>query len=177
MGSSGWSLHNDVEEVIAICGNVTLAEGCDEFHGLQGVIDLLAGCIGAPDRINELCIDLDDLVVAFATITGRISSIPEEIRGLISSLERLSLQKFNPFAKLFSERGRSGLVIQYSFVGGEWSGCRSVGDQVGWSQDEKVRPRTADRHHGQNRESDFVRLRLNSASIGPPTSLYVLRVL
>jgi hypothetical protein len=56
-----------VEDVIASRGDVILGEGCREFQGSQGTVDLFGGCGGVLERLNELLVDPVELLVLFVT--------------------------------------------------------------------------------------------------------------
>ena len=56
-----------MEQLITLLGDIVLAEGSDQLHGLQRAVDLVGGGVGAPERRRELVVDLGDLGAAFTT--------------------------------------------------------------------------------------------------------------
>jgi len=68
IGGRDGILHDDVEQLITLLGNIVPAEGSDQPHDLQRVINLVRGGVGAPERRGELVVDPADLGDAFVTI-------------------------------------------------------------------------------------------------------------
>ena len=58
-------LHDDVEQLVTLLGDIVLAEGSYQLHGHQRAINLVGGGIGAPERRRELVIDPGDLGATF----------------------------------------------------------------------------------------------------------------
>ena len=93
------SLHDDVEEVITLRGDLVLGEGCDQFHDFQGVINLLGGGVGVLDRLDKLVVNPAELLVFFVTVMGRVSFIADGTCGstyLLSRINRSSMCNLIP---------------------------------------------------------------------------------
>ena len=91
VGERDGGLHDDMEELVTLLGEIILAEGSDQLHGLQRAIDLVGGGIGAPEHRRELVVDPGDLRAAFVTIAGRQFSLiyhREHMPDLLTSCRR-----------------------------------------------------------------------------------------
>ena len=58
-------LHDYMEEVVTLGSDIFLGEGCDEFHGFKGALNIFCSKVGVFERPNELLVDLIDLLVFF----------------------------------------------------------------------------------------------------------------
>jgi len=71
-GERGLSLHDDVEQLIALLGDFVLREGGDQLHGFQSPVDLFGRRSGVTERLGELLVDPRDLKAAFVTAKKRV---------------------------------------------------------------------------------------------------------
>ena len=71
VGNRDGGLHDSMEQLVTLLGDIVLVEGSNSFHGLQGAINLVSGGIGAPNRRHELIVDSGNLRTALVTIVGR----------------------------------------------------------------------------------------------------------
>jgi len=78
IGGRDGGLHDDVEQLITLLGDIVFAEGSDQLHGHQRAINLLGGGVGAPEGRRELVVDPGDLGAAFVTVEWRLFSLASE---------------------------------------------------------------------------------------------------
>ena len=85
LGERDRGLHNDVEQIVALLGDVVLGEGSDELHGLQSAVDFVGGGSGVPEGLGELLVDPRDLRFDFVAVTSRLSVVRRQCKIANSS--------------------------------------------------------------------------------------------
>jgi len=68
----GRSLHDDVEQLITLLGDLVLREGGDQLHGFQSTVDFIGRRSGVTERLGELLVDPCYLKAAFVTAKKRV---------------------------------------------------------------------------------------------------------
>jgi hypothetical protein len=118
VGRGDGSLHNDMEQIVALPSHGGLREGNDELQGLQSMVDLGGDGSGVPERLGELLIDPVDLRVDFTAVTRRLSLMSKKRHTksthLLSTTKRSSTCKFRNDTDLkFHFQPHSTLIDSY----------------------------------------------------------------
>ena len=75
VGEGDGSVHDSVEELVALLGDFILGERSNQLHCFQSLVDLIGGGSRVPENLRELLVDPVDLSTTFMAETGRFSFI------------------------------------------------------------------------------------------------------